>query len=61
MNIDKKDNKKNVTVKYSNKFLPATLPKVGGLIDESMRFYEMKGMSMDLKEFDSACRKLHKG
>lgn len=37
INIDKKDNKTNVTVKFSNKFLPATLPNVGKLIDQKMR------------------------
>jgi hypothetical protein len=37
INIDKKDNKTNATVKFSNKFLPATLPNVGRLIDPKMK------------------------
>jgi hypothetical protein len=40
VNIDKKDSKTNVNVKFSNKFLPATLPNVGKIIDEKMKMNE---------------------
>ena len=31
--ISKKNKEKSITVKFSNKFLPATLANVGGLMD----------------------------
>lgn len=40
INIDRKENKTNATVKFSNKFLPATLPSVGKLIDLRMKLYD---------------------
>jgi hypothetical protein len=39
INVGKKDSKANVYVKFSNKFLPATLPNVAKLIDDKMRLH----------------------
>jgi hypothetical protein len=45
ISIDKKDSKANLTLKFSNKFLPATLPNVGKLIDPKMRLSETSSTS----------------
>ena len=61
--IDKKDSKTNVNVKFSNKFLPATLPNVGKIIDEKMRINESSESKLpsDVRQLQPLCRKLNKG
>lgn len=63
INISRKENKTNATVKFSNKFLPATLPSVGKLVDPRMKLFDppCPRLPAELREFEPGCRKLHKG
>lgn len=63
MGFSKQDNKNNIVVKYSNKFLPCTLPLTAAIVDPCMRLQTdaVPSLPEDVKEFEPSRRKLHKG
>jgi len=53
----------NIRIKFSNKFLPSTLPSTALFTDELMRIErgEVEIRREELEEFEQAPRKIHKG
>jgi hypothetical protein len=44
--MDKKDNKNNILLKFSNKFLPSTLPLTAAIIDPTIKLYDQQSTTL---------------
>lgn len=62
LDIPRKEGEGSLRVKFSNKFLPSTLPLTAQLTDKIMRVPDLPlPVPEDVRNEEPPCRKLHKG
>jgi hypothetical protein len=61
MGLKKNENKNTIKLKFSNKFLPATLPKIAVIVDPTTSSAPIRRLPACEQDIEPKCRKTHKG